>query len=248
MSAAEPLLVFDRVSRRHWRGHRPIDVLADVSLTIAPGELGGIWGPRGAGKTTLVELAAGLLEPDAGAVRFDGRDLAGLSRRQAAALLHRDIGIATRTGPASRELDVRHWVALTLLDRVGWRAGLRRAQQALDRVGAGDAATARWHELSDGERTLTAVARALVREPRLLLVDDPSAGLGLLERGEVTVLLRSLAEEADVAVLVTASELDEVRGAHALWSLAGGRLVGGPSRAVGGTVVAFPGRGAQARG
>jgi putative ABC transport system ATP-binding protein len=245
VSSGAPLLAFSGVSKRHWRGHRPIDVLADVSLDLHAGELGAVWGPRGAGKTTLVELAAGLVRPDAGAVLIDGQDVATMSRRKAGALLHRDIGVATGDGPATRELSVRHWVALALLDRVGWRAGLRRAQTALERVGAGDAAGAAWHELSDGERTLASIARAVVREPRLLLVDDPSAGLGLLERGEVGVLLRSLAEEAGVAVLVTASELGEVQGAHSLWSLAGGRLVGGRSRTTG-TVVPFPGRGASA--
>ena len=245
MPAAEPLLALDGVSKRHWRGHRPIDVLADVSLELDPGELGAVWGPRGAGKTTLVELACGLARPDAGTVRIGGEDLATMSRRRAAALLHRDVGLATGDGPAGGELTVRHWVALALLDRVGWRAGLRRAQAALDRVGAGDTATASWAELSDGERSLVSIARAAVREPRLLLVDDPSVGLGLLERGEVALLLRSLAEEARVAVLVTASELGEVQGAHTLWSLAGGRLVGGRARRTG-TVVAFPGRDAAA--
>jgi ABC-type multidrug transport system ATPase subunit len=244
-----PLLSIESVRKGFWRGHRPTEVLADVSLQLAAGELAAVWGPRSAGKTTLLELAAGLQEPDAGRVLFDGQDLAQMPSRQRSALLHGPIGVANRNGPASRELPVDRWVSLALLDRVGWRDGLRRAHQVLERVGAADVAREPWSHLSDGERTLASIARAVVREPRLLLVDDPSAGLGLLERGEIATLLRSLAEDADVAVLITAAEVTEIQGARTIWSLAGGRLVGGPAsrtsdqgRDAAGTVVDFPAR------
>lgn len=238
-----PLLRFEAVSKRHWRGHRAVDVLIDGSLELDAGRIGAVWGGRGTGKTTLLELAAGLQEPDAGRVLFEGRDIATLSRREAGALLHTAIGIATRTGPSSRELSVRDWTAMALLDRTRWREGQRRAHRALERVGAADIADESWADLSDGERTLASIARAIVREPRLLLVDDPSAGLGLLQRNEIMGLLRSVAGDAGVAVLMTAAEATEIQGAQAIWSLAGGRLTGGTPRVA--TVVDFPLRARQ---
>ena len=233
------LLVFDAVSKSHWRRQRPVTVLEQGSLELEPGELGAVWGGRGAGKTTLIELAAGLQAPDAGRVLFDGRDVASLSRRHVGTLLHAQIGIATRTGPVSQALTAREWVTMAIMDRLAGREATRRAQLALERVGAGEVATERWRNLSDGERTLAAIARAMVREPRLLLVDDPSAGLGLLERAAIVELLRSIAEQAGVAVLMTASDLAELQGAAVIWSLAGGRLTG--RRTDDATVVRFPG-------
>ena len=237
------LLAFEAVSKRHWRGRRAVNVLHDGSFEMENGELGAIWGGRGAGKTTVIELAAGLQAPDGGRILFDGRDLASLSRRQTSELLHAQIGIATRTGPASQTLAARDWVAMAIMDRLAARDATRRAQLTLERVGAGDIAAEPWGRLSDGERTLAAIARAIVREPRLLLVDDPSAGLGLLERRAIVDLLRSIAEQAGAGVLMTASDLTEVQGATVVWSLAGGRLTGGRAREA--TVLPFPGASAH---
>lgn len=240
-------LVFDDVSKRFWRGNRPVDVLDEVSLELAAGEFAAVWGPRSAGKSTLLELAAGLQHPDSGRVLLDGEDVAELSRKRRATLLHSRIGIATRVGPATHDLAVSQWIAMALMDRMTWRDALRNAGRALARVGASDVAQERWSDLSDGERTLVSVARAVVRQPRVLLVDDPSAGLGLLERGEIAALLKSIADDAGVAVLMTAAEVTEIQGAGTVWSLAGGRLIGRPAQPAG-TVLAFPARPAAAQG
>jgi len=232
------LLAFEAVRKQHWRGRRAVTILDRGELTLAPGELGAIWGGRGAGKTTLVELAAGLQAPDEGRVLFDGRDVARLSRREASALLHADIGIATSLGPASPGLTARDWVGMAVMDRLSSREAARRAHLALERVGADDVAAEPWRTLSDGERTLVAIARAMVRAPRLLLVDDPSSGLGLLERRAIIELLRSIAQQPGVAVLMTVGDLADAQGVDVTWSLAGGRLTG--RRAGGATVVPFP--------
>lgn len=235
----KPLLSLEAVSKCYWRGLRPVEVLDGVSLDVEPGEFAAVWGPRGTGKTTLLEIAAGLRDPDAGQVRFAGQDLAALDRKRRGALLHREIGVATRLGPASRELPIGDWIAMVSVDRMGSREAGRRADGALRRVGAGDLIGEAWPDLPDGARALVSIARAIVREPRLLLVDDPSAGLGLVERGGVATLLSSLAEQG-VAVLMTATDVTEVRGAGTIWSLAGGTLIGRSARPVG-TVIDFPG-------
>lgn len=239
-----PLLSLESVSTRHWRGDHPLDVLKGVSLELEHGELAAVWGARGAGKTTLLEIASGLRTPDVGRVLFDGRDLALLTEAERSRLLHGEIGVATGRGPGSHDLPVGDWIAGVLLDRLSWRAARARAFETLRRVGVGEVADEPWATLSDGERTLASIAHAVVRRPTLLLVDDLSAGLGLLERSEVMMLLQSLARDAGVSVLMTATELTDVQGARPVWSLGGGRLIGRGPRADA-TVLEFPLREAQ---
>lgn len=234
----EPLLRLRSVSRSHWRGPRELAVLRDVSLDVRAGELVAIYGQRGAGKTTLLRLAGGFERPDAGTVTFAGRDLARCSRRELARLLREQIGWVERAGPQSEELPVLLHVALPLYRSCGPAAARRRAMHALTRVGADDAAEQPWRDLSDTARTLVAFAQALVREPRLLLVDDPTGGLGILDRERVAGLLRAAAEDAGLAVLAAVPDMPALLHAHEVRMLSRGRLVAPPE--TGGTVVAFP--------
>ncbi len=230
-----PGLSLDGVSKRYWRGDRPVDVLKDVSLVVEPGEFAAVVAGRGAGKSTLLELAAGLQAPDAGRVSLDGHDLA------ASAVLAR-IAIATRQAPDAHGLAVRDWVAMAVLDQLGLRAARRRANDVLQRAGLGQIGGASWAELSDGERTLATIAHAVVRTPRLLLIDDLVAGLDLVERDVIATLLRSLVDVLDMAVLMTASQSSETVGARPILSLAGGTLIGGRGARSRGSVVELPKR------
>lgn len=230
-----PRLVLDGVSKRYWRGDRPIDVLRSVTLVLEPGELAAVVADRRAGKTTLVEVSAGLQVPDGGRVLLDGRDATGSS------VLSR-IAIATRQAPDVRGIAVRDWVAMAVLDHLGLRAARRRSNDVLERVGLGEAGPAPWAELSDGEQTLATIAHAVVRDPRLLLIDDLVAGLDLVERDVIKKLLRSLVDELDTAILMTVSQPSETVGARPILSLAGGTLVGGRRGRSDGPVVELPRR------
>jgi ABC-type multidrug transport system ATPase subunit len=228
------LLSLDAVSYRYWRGQRPVPAVEEITFDLEPGELGGIWGDRGAGKTTLAKIVAGLLSPDRGEVAFDGRPLpSGMG------VLHPGIGFASRRGPLLEDLTVEEWIATTLLDTFSWRQALSRARLALSRVGAEGIGGAPWADLSDSERMLAAIAHAIVRGPRLLVVDDPVAGLGILGRATVMELLREVADHG-VAVLMTAADVSELHGANRLWALDAGRLDGPPARPMG-TVVPLRG-------
>lgn len=223
------LLTVESVSVRYWRGSRPIQVLRDVSLDLEAGEFGAIWGDRGAGKSTLAKVVAGVLAPDEGSLTFGGHRLTDEARQEHRGALHAQIGLATRYGPEIEELPVEAWIASTMLNSCSWRAALQRSHLALERVGAADVGAESWENLSDGERMLVAIAQAIVRGPRMLVVDDPVAGLGPRQRAEIIELLHSIAR-VGVAVLMTAADLAELQGADRIWSLADGRLEGPPTR------------------
>lgn len=241
-----PLLLLDSVSKRYWRGTTPIDVLNGASLELESGDFGAVWGARMSGKRTLLMVAAGIVRPDAGRVFFDGQDLARLSVGQRAKLLHFSIGFASRRGLDSDGMTISSWIAMGLMDRLGIRESERRTHAVLDRVGARDLGQATWSDLSDSGRTLVAIARAVVRGPKLLLVDNPAMGLNTLERDQIRELLRSLADDARMAVLMTAGEVGDTQGARPILSLSAGRLIG-RSRPTA-TVVELPRRDASGRG
>jgi ABC-type ATPase involved in cell division len=106
-------------------------------------------------------------------------------------------------------------------------------------VGVPQAATARWHELTDGERTRVALAHALIRRPRLLLADEPTVNLNMIEREQILGVLRSVAEEAGVAVIMTAPDAPNLLQSHRLMSLDRGRLIK-PRSEQPGTLIEFP--------
>jgi ABC-type methionine transport system ATPase subunit len=217
------LLVLESVSKAYMRGRRERRALRDVSLEVAAGEIVGVWGRRFSGRTTLLRVAAGLEAPDEGRVLFDGVDVAahsdgGLRRR--VAYCH------TSFAAAHAELVVEH-VAVPLL-AVGTRIdrACTRAQAMLDRVGAGACAEMRPHELAQGELVRVVLARALLQQPQLLLIDEPASGVDLLERDDLLTTLRVIAKDADVAVLLTASETPGLAGADRALSLSDGVLRG----------------------
>lgn len=218
-------LQIESVNKAFWRGPNEVVVLRDVSLEVRAGELVAIYGQRGAGKTTLLQVAAGFESPGSGRVAFEGEDLAGLSRTQLARLHREQIGWVERAGPHSHDLPMRDYLALALYRRLGPRAAQRRAQIALAKVGAADCADRRWDDLSDTARTLVAIAQALVREPKLLIVDDPTAGLGIIDRERIVGLLRSAAEDGGVGVLMAVPDMPAMLHAHEVRMLSRGRLL-----------------------
>jgi ABC-type lipoprotein export system ATPase subunit len=236
-----PLLSLNGVCKSHWRGPHETVVLADVALDVRAGELVAVWGQRGAGKTTLAMVAAGLEAPDRGTVCFDGGDLAE-APRGGAQLRHAGIGWVQRMGPQSGDFRmVIDYVALPLLGRHSPRGARRRASAMLKRLGVAGCVGESWESLTDGERTLVAVAHALVREPRLLIADDPTANLDVLQREEVTGLLRRTADEEALGILITVPDMPQMAYADRVGSLSDGRLTlsGKPDE---GNVIDFPGK------
>lgn len=224
---AGPLLSLQGVGKSYWRGARRLSVLSGVTVDVHAGELVAVWGRRGAGKTTLLRIAAGLELPERGRVFFDGRDLRGLSEAQRTALRHVDIGWVRRKGPRE-ELTNIEYVALPLMAQSSRQEALRTAHEALLRVGVPECGSHHWECISDGERALVGIAHGIARSPKLLVVDDPTGYLGMREREAVTELLRSLAVERCMGVLIGAPDMPTMMSSHQIRTLSGGRLLAPP--------------------
>ena len=237
---SEPLLSLRGVSKSYWRGPREISVLADLSLDLYPARLVAIWGQHRSGKTTLLQVAAGLERPTSGVVCFDGRDLAGMSASRLAGIRREQMAWARPSGPQTPDLRILTYVALPLMGKLSRREAHRRAATALKQVGASECARARWAHLSDSEQTLVAIAHAIVREPRLLLLDEQTANLDDLERERVMRLLRTASDDRGIAILITVpDDTSETLYAHEIRSLSDGRLLAPSEDPL--NVIDFPG-------
>ncbi len=231
------------VSLSYPRGRRHVvRVLSDISLDLAAGEIVAVRGQRAQGKTSLLRVAAGMEPPGRGKVLFDGEDVWAMSDRRRSRLLRGEIAFVQRAAP-QLDLPVLSGVALPLLDAHGRRGAYALARQALARVGAAECASQHWDELADWERALVALAQGFAREPRLLLVDDVAATLGIGESDFLAGQLRDFAEERGSAVLICAGDAGVTACADRLaWLRDGSLLV--PAHADGeevGNIIEFPG-------
>jgi ABC-type lipoprotein export system ATPase subunit len=215
------LLSLSGVSKSHWRGSRPIPVLQDVSFALQAGDFAAILGDRRMGKTTLLRIAAGIDAPDEGEVAFDGRHLRGMSDAKRAELWRSELACVWNgaTWPARKVLDT---VTVPLLGSgITRRDARRRASEELSRWDIGDAVGAMLHELSDAELLRVAFAEALVRRPRVLLADDPTETLNLMERNHVLANLQRVVREERIAVLISATDASGAAGINRLLVLVG---------------------------
>lgn len=184
-------------------GYRGVPVLHDVDLTVRPGQVLALAGPNGAGKSTLIKAVAGLADITAGSLLSD-----------------KPIGYVPQAGALDPEFPVSalQVVLMGRYRRIGWwrptgRADRRAALDALDRVGLAGRARDRFGLLSGGQRQRVLVARALVAEPRLLLLDEPFNGVDAVSQESIRTVLDSLTA-AGCAIVISTHDLDLAR-AHA---------------------------------
>jgi len=179
------------------------ELLRDVSLTLARGERVALLGESGTGKSTLLNLVAGLEPPDAGEIFVDGVAMHALGADAAAAVRRRSIGFVFQAFHLIPHLSVERNVAVPLLlNGVAPGDALGRARGMLARVGLGERGASAPGELSGGEQQRVALARALVHRPVLLLADEPT---GNLDPGSAAVALALLDEQVranDAALLI----------------------------------------------
>jgi ABC-type Mn2+/Zn2+ transport system ATPase subunit len=195
-------------------------LLDDICLQIDRGELVAIWGKRRSGRSSLLQIACGLLAPDGGAVRFEGNALRGPGAIGDGIAYCAPALRIGGTWPVQREL-----VEVQLARGVPRRQARRRADDALQRAGAHALAERLLRSLRGAEQVRAMLALALTSAPRLLLVDDVVAGVELVQRRAILRLLRSLADDG-LAVLSSTDETQALAGADRALTLSEGCLRG----------------------
>jgi putative ABC transport system ATP-binding protein len=178
------------VTRQYRNGGRTVHALAGVDLVIADGEWLTIQGPTGHGKSTLLQILGALDRPTAGTVEFEGRDLTALRENELTAVRAASIGFIFQTFNLIPTLSAQENVETALVpQRVPAAQRRSRAADALDSLGLGDRLGHLPSELSGGQQQRVAIARALVKEPRVLLADEPTGNLDEDTRDEIITLL-----------------------------------------------------------
>lgn len=196
------MLELHQVRKTYAGPSGPVTALADFSLHVTAGEMVAVRGPSGAGKTTLLLLAGGLLSPDSGRVVVDGRDLFQLSAEARASFRADNIGFVFQQFHLLPYLSVRDNVLAANLVRPVGNAG-ERADELLTRFGLSSRARHVPAALSTGERQRTALARALLHRPRLLLADEPTGNLDDDNGKTVLEFLADHARQGGTVLLAT---------------------------------------------
>jgi ABC-2 type transport system ATP-binding protein len=216
-AAVGQVLVIENVVRSYG----PVKAVDGVSLKIKAGELVALLGPNGAGKSTLFQLLSGLFTPDGGRIVIMGHDMA---REPIPALA--GLGIVFQQPTLDLEL--------TVAGNLRFHAGLhgfsrsdadRRIGEVLARVGLADAAKTKVQNLSGGNRRRVELARALLHEPRILLMDEATVGLDPASRTELLAFIRELRTTRSVAVLWATHLCEEVNGADRVVVMNRGKIL-----------------------
>ena len=201
------MLVLEKLSKT-YQGARSRSVLHGVDLVLASGEYIAVMGESGIGKSTLLNLIAGLDAPDAGSIRLDGVDLTGMDEDALTLLRRERMGFVFQAFHILPYLSLAQNVALPLiLNRVAETEIAVRAHAMLAAVGLQGREASMPREMSGGELQRVAIARALVHQPKLLLADEPTGNLDPDSAAQVLALLREQVKTRNAAcILVTHSQ------------------------------------------
>jgi putative ABC transport system ATP-binding protein len=220
-----PVVEASNVSRVFPMAAGPVAALSDVSIGIADGEYLGVVGPSGCGKSTLLHVLGCVDVPTTGLIKFQGRDVSGLSDADRSRLRLREIGFVFQRFFLLPMLTAFENVELPQAEAGVARTERRaRARELLDFVGLGRRADHRPSELSGGEMQRVAIARALANRPRLLLADEPTGELDQATGDQVISLLDRLHADGTSVVVVTHDPAVASR-AHRLITMRDGRIV-----------------------
>lgn len=215
------LLSIEGVGKRYRRGRREYVALKDVSLSVEHGELVCVLGTRKSGRSTLLRIAAGLERPDHGVVRFEGVDLSWVKD-----VIGRRVAYChTSFSQLEGEHVLDHVATGLLAQNCAVVPARRAAEDVLSRMGVGDCARLKPYELDGSECVRVGIARALISSPTLLVIDEPTAPVGLLQSDPILRLLRTIADEG-TAVLMSTGDAMCLSGVDRAMSLDNGELRG----------------------
>jgi iron complex transport system ATP-binding protein len=201
-------------------------IVSHINISAGPGQLVCVLGANGTGKSTLLRTLSRLQSPLSGSIAIDGFSLSALTARDLATR----VAVVVTERVSVDALTVRALVGLGRYSHSGWLGSLNDRdiaviEDALAATGAASLAHRMLHQLSDGERQRVMLARALAQEPRVLLLDEPTVFLDVAARVEAWALLRRLAVDRRVTVIVSTHDLElALASAHRLWLMSGDRI------------------------
>jgi putative ABC transport system ATP-binding protein len=213
------------VTKDYPKGRETVHALRGVNVEIPDGEWLAIQGPTGHGKTTLLQILGGLDRPTSGSVDFDGRDLARTREAQMTKVRANSIGFIFQTFNLIPTLSAQENVETALVP-LGVSGASRRARaaEALNSVGLGDRLRHLPTELSGGQQQRVAIARALVKEPTVLLADEPTGNLDEDTRDEIIGLLEKLWQDNGLTLVIVTHDSAIARRAQRLGTMRNGKL------------------------
>ena len=213
------------VTKTYSGGRKVVEALAGLNLTIADGEWLAIQGPTGHGKTTLLQMLGGLDRPTTGSVEFDGMDLAHLREADVGKIRAKSFGFIFQTFNLIPTLSAQENVEAALVPLgVGSVQRRARAADALADVGLAERRKHLPSELSGGQQQRVAIARALVKEPAVLLADEPTGNLDEDTRDEIIGLLEKLWRENELTLVLVTHDSPVARRAQRIGVMRNGRL------------------------
>ena len=201
------MIKLENITKTYPMGKRELKVLCGVDLEINSGELVAIMGPSGSGKSTILNLMGCLDKPTSGNYVLDGKEVSQLSSGELANIRGRKIGFIFQTFNLLPRLSALANVELGM--RYVGGSDRKKAIESLEKVGLGERVNHRPTELSGGEQQRVAIARALVKNPPLLLADEPTGNLDSKSGGEIINILTSLhAEQGITLIMITHDQRD----------------------------------------
>jgi putative ABC transport system ATP-binding protein len=207
MPNSQSAIRLEHVSRHYTMGEAVIRAVDDVSLDLPSGEFLALLGSSGSGKSTLLNLIAGLDRPTSGAVIANSQDLSKVSSLELARYRRQTVGMVFQSFNLLPRMTLEENVELPLrLAEVDRSERPARVREALERVGLGKRATHRPSELSGGEQQRTAIARALVNRPKILLADEPTGNLDSATGESILALLKEIQKNPGMTIVMVTHE------------------------------------------
>jgi lipoprotein-releasing system ATP-binding protein len=220
-----PFIRVEGLGKTYVMGHKRLEVLRDVSLEIAAGELVALTGPSGSGKSTFLNVLGTLDSPSAGRVFYDGADAFASGEEALATFRNRNIGFVFQSHHLLPEFTALDNAAMPgLIRRLPRAEAYAHAEEMLVQVGLGDRLQHRPGELSGGEQQRVALARALCLRPRLLLADEPTGNLDPGTAEGIHALIADLNARLGITAVVVTHNLQLARTLPRRLHLSGGRL------------------------
>ncbi len=223
---SDAVLRCEGLGKTYLNGPRPVEVLHDISLSVAAGEQVAIMGASGSGKSTLLHCLGGLDAPSQGEIFAGGQSLGKLNDRRRGELRNRYFGFVYQFHHLLPEFTALENVAMPLLiRRDSIDAVSQRASEMLDAVGLADRARHKPTELSGGERQRVAVARAMVTRPACILADEPTGNLDQVTAASVFQLMRELSEQHATSFIMVTHDVGIAKAMDRMLLLRDGQIV-----------------------